>query len=356
VIVDSSYRELYRVKAAGGRQIDLHELQLTPQSTAIFMCTPQPVPADLSPIGGPSNGMALESVIQEVDVRTGRLVMEWRSLEHIPVTDSMQPGSNPYDYLHANSVDVLPDGNLLVSARHAWAVYKLDRRTGAVIWRLGGKHSDYALGPGVRFAYQHDARNHSDGSITLFDDGADYVHQTETQSRAITIELDDVRKIARLAAEYRHPKPLLSVAMGSVQVLPGGHVLVGWGTQAFVSEFAHDGGLLADARLPSGVQSYRAYRFPWTAKPADAPTIATRRGSVHGAPEKTLYASWNGATDVAYWRVEAGSSPTHLRTIGAAPRRGFETAIRIGAFDGQIAVSALSRNGRKLGRSRVIGA
>ncbi len=356
VILDSSYRELYSVKAAGGRQIDLHELQLTPAGTAIFMCTPQPVPADLSGLGGPRDGVALESVIQEVDVRSGKLLMEWRSLEHIPVTDSMQPLSNPYDYLHANSVDVMPDGNLLVSARHAWTVYKLDRRSGEVIWRLAGKHSDYVLGPGVRFAYQHDVRTHSDGTITLFDDGADYIHQTETQSRAITVELDDARKSARLTAEYRHPKPLLSTAMGSMQILSNGHVLVGWGTQPYVSEFSRDGRLLSDAHFPSGVQSYRAYRSPWTAKPADAPTIATRHSRAHRALEKTLYASWNGATDVAYWRVEAGSGEKHLRAIGTTPRRGFETEIRIGDFDGQLAVSALSHNGRPLGRSAVIRA
>ncbi len=354
-VLDRTYRELYRVRAANGRQIDLHELQVTPEGTALFTCTPQEATADLSAFGGPQEGRVLESVIQEVDLRTGRLLLEWRSLEHIPVTESMQPLSQPFDYLHANSIAVTSDGNLLVSARHSWTVYKLDRRTGEVIWRLGGKHSDFALGPGVRFAYQHDARPHRDGSITLFDDGASYVHQSETESRAIRLELDEVRRTARLAAVYRHPKPLLSVAMGSMQTLADGHVLVGWGTQSYASEFTADGRLLVDVRLPSGCQSYRAYRFPWVGEPAEAPTIATQR-AVTGrrTAEKTLYASWNGATDVAYWRVEAGASQKHLRTIGTAPRRAFETAIQIGDFDGQIAVSALGRSGRRLGRSRVI--
>jgi Arylsulfotransferase (ASST) len=354
VVVDRSYRELYRVRAANGRQIDLHELQLTAEGTALFTCTPQEVTADLSAFGGPQQGRVLESVIQEVDIRTGSLLLEWRSLEHIPVTDSMQPISQPFDYLHANSIAITSDGNLLVSARHSWTVYKLDRRTGEVIWRLGGKHSDYALGPGVRFAYQHDARPHPDGSITLFDDGADYVHQYETESRAIRLELDDVRRSARLAAVYRHPKPLLSVAMGSVQTLAGGHVLVGWGTRPFVSEFAPDGRLLIDVQLPSGVQSYRAYRLPWVGKPADAPTIATRHGSGRRDVDQTIYASWNGSTEVAHWRVETGSSPSALRPIGTAPRRGFETAIPIGAVGGHLAVTALGRRGETLGQSRVV--
>ena len=68
------------------------------------------------------------------------------------------PMSEPWDYLHLNSIDVLPDGNLLVRVRHTFALYKLDRKTGKVIWRLGGKRSDFDMGPGTQFAWQHDGR------------------------------------------------------------------------------------------------------------------------------------------------------------------------------------------------------
>ena len=111
MIVDRSYRELYRVRAANGRQIDLHELQVTPEGTALFTCTPQEATTDLTAFGGPKEGRVLESVMQEVDVRTGRLLLEWRSLDHVPVTESMEPFSRPFDYLHANSIDVdVPEG------------------------------------------------------------------------------------------------------------------------------------------------------------------------------------------------------------------------------------------------------
>src|SRR5207302_2224764 len=111
--------------------------------------------------------------------------------------------------LHPNSIDVLPDGNLLVSARHTWAMYKLDRRSGRVIWRLGGKRSNFALGAGARFAFQHDARQLANGSISVFDDGADYSQSVESQSRAIVLRVDSSRRTVDLAQSLEHHGPLL---------------------------------------------------------------------------------------------------------------------------------------------------
>ena len=130
VVLDDAYREIARVRAAGGRSMDLHALALSAEGTALFTCYPQTVQMDLSSIGAPRNSQVLESIIQEVDIASGRLLFEWRSLQHIPVSASQEPHGEPYDYLHVNSIERLPDGNLLVSARHTWALYKLDRRTG----------------------------------------------------------------------------------------------------------------------------------------------------------------------------------------------------------------------------------
>ena len=121
VIVDSAYRELTRVRAGNGARMDMHELQITPEGTALFFCYPRVVAADLSPMGGPAKGRVLESVFQELDLRSGRVLLEWRSLDHIPLADSYKPPADPWDYVHLNSIRVAPDGNLLVSARHTWA-------------------------------------------------------------------------------------------------------------------------------------------------------------------------------------------------------------------------------------------
>jgi hypothetical protein len=349
VIVDRSYRELARVRAANGRAMDLHAFWLTPQGTALFSCYPETVQADLRSIGGGRRAGVLESIIQEVDVASGQLLFEWRSLQHVPVNESYQPLSEPYDYLHANSITPTPDGNLLVSGRHTWTIYKLERRTGKVIWKLGGKHGQFRIGPGVQFSWQHDARQLSDRLLTVFDNGSNGRVQTEKQSRGLVLEVDEVRRSAVLQAAYVNPKAGQATSMGSVQILPSQRVVVGWGTAAHTSEFAGDDSPFFDASLPSGMYSYRALWLPWQGAPRHKPAVA--RAPDHDSDDKLIFASWNGATEVSDWRVNAGPTVDRLRPIGIASWRGFETVIRMRPGHKFVSVTALDSAGRQLSRS-----
>lgn len=352
VIVDTTYREIARIRAGHGHSVDLHELILTPQGTALVTCRPQIVPADLSSIGGPRNGTVFESIIQEIDVATGRVVFEWRGLDHVPVADSYKAPGGVCDYLHVNSIDVLPDGHLLISARNTWALYKLDRRTGQVIWRLGGKSSDFTIGRGARFAWQHDARRPTAGAITVFDNGSDGPTRSQSQSRGLRLAVDEASRTVRLSAAYLHPDPLLASSMGSVQVLPQGRVMVGWGAEPFVSEFTEQGSLVADLRMVDKQLSYRGLRLPWHATPTSGPALAVRRAAHPGS--RTLYVSWNGATDIASWQVLTGRRRTDLRPVRTVARRGFETAIALGFADGYAAVVARDRLGGRRATSATI--
>ena len=170
-----------------------------------------------------------DGIVQEVDFESGEVIFEWRSLEHVDVDESyIKPPEDPeylYDYLHINSIHVEPDGNLLVSARNIWTVFKIDRDTGEILWRLGGKESDFEMGPGTRTAFQHDARRQIDGTITIFDNGAHpKVHE---QSRTIVVELDEEEMSAALMHEYTSPEEVIATSQGNVQVLPNGNVFVG---------------------------------------------------------------------------------------------------------------------------------
>ena len=349
VILDDSYREIARIRAGNGYQGDLHEFLITQQDTALLTAY-EAVPMDLSVVGGSQYGAAWEGVVQEVDIETGEVLFEWHSLEHVGIEESYtKPPDDPaypHDYFHINSIDVEPDGDLLISARNTWTVYKVGRKSGEVLWRLGGRKSDFEMGPGTRTAFQHDARRHDKGALSVFDNGAG--PKVHNRSRAIVVGLDEEEMSATLLGEYAHPEKLISTSQGNAQLLPNGNVFVGWGSQPSISEFSYDGVLLLDGILPPDGESYRAFRFPWKGHPTDEPAVAVEK-----RPDKrvALYASWNGATEVSIWEVLAGPSASQLESLGSVPRDDFETAMLAQTSDLYLAVRAKDRFGEVLGTS-----
>jgi hypothetical protein len=359
VIFDSSYHEIARFPASGFEDGEHHEFLISPQDTALIT-NHATVPRDLTSVGGSSDSAATEGIVQEVDIETGKVFFEWRSLDHVGIDETYsKPGEDvdypAIDYFHINSIDVDHDNNLLVSARKTSAVYKIDRNTGEIIWRLGGKKSDFEMGPGARFAFQHDARRLPDGTISIFDNGTTVIRNSAPkvieESRAIVLELDEQKMKATLLREYTHPDELYADAAGNAQVLKNGDVFVGWGRALAISEFSHNGKLLFDARLQPGNRSYRAFRFPWNGHPSDRPAAVAVRTSEE---EVRVYASWNGATEVASWEVLVGRHPDKLKSLGLIPRDGFETAMVVRSTDPYVAARAKDRSGRVLGTSKAV--
>ncbi len=349
VIADQSYREIARVRAGHGEHGDLHEFLLTSRGTALITIYSD-VPADLTSVGGRSNGQLTEGVIQEIDVRTGKVLTEWRSSRDIGLDESVLPTvkGQVADYFHLNSIGVDTDGHLLVSARNTSAVYKVHRQTGRIMWRLGGKRSDFTIVPGAAFSFQHDVRRHADGTLTIFDNNAADPAST-TPARPIRLALDMGAMTATLVREYRPANPPTAWAMGNVEQLPDGGVFVGWGTAGSFTEFAPDGTVRFDAALADGSASYRAFRASWVGKPTELPRVAVTRDS-RGA---VAHVSWNGATEVVRWRADMGSYGKPFRPVAAARRSAFETTLRLGHRTGLLAVTALDAAGKALGRSAV---
>ena len=358
VIFDSSYREIARLRAGNGYDGDHHEFLISPQDTALITIY-NSVPRDLTAVGGSQNGRAWQGIVQEIDIESGEVLFEWRSIDHVGLEETYVDAREDHypgiDYFHINSIDVDHDGNLLISARETSAVYKIDRQSGQIIWRLGGKKSDFEMGPGTRFDFQHDARRLPDGTISIFDNGSlvfeDGIPRAVEESRAIMLELDEREMRASLVREYTHPAGQYADAAGNAQVLPNGNVFVGWGRALAISEFAYDGGLVFDARLPPQNRSYRAFRFPWRGYPTDRPAAAAERASEE---EVKVYASWNGATEVATWEVLTGPRPDGLEPLGSVARDGFETVILARSAEPCVAVQAKDASGRILGTSEPI--
>jgi Arylsulfotransferase (ASST) len=352
-IADSSYRVIATVKAGNGAQTDLHEFNLTQQGTALITAH-RKVPADLSPLGGPANGAVLCSIAQEIDVATGKVIFEWNSLDHVPLTESHQvlaggTAQAPYDYFHINSIALAPDGDLLISSRNTWTIYKVARPGGEIRWRLGGKKSDFGIGPGAGFSWQHDARMPRPGVLTVFDNASS--PPQEPQSRALLLDVDTQAMRVKLNRAYTHPVGLQADNQGSVQLLPDGGVFVGWGAQPYFSEFTRDGDLVLDGELPVNDQSYRAFTFAWSGDPPGKPAIAARPNPARGS---AVYVSWNGATEVARWTVLAGQNSAALTVAGSQPRAGFETVIPVNSDGPYFAVTAHDSSGQQLGQSATV--
>jgi hypothetical protein len=357
VIANSAYHTIAVVRAGNGYQPDLHEFQITPQDTALITVY-DAIDCNLSAVGGPREGAVADTLMQEIDLRTGLVMYEWHSLDHVPLENSYSSPAttsraDPFDYFHINSVNVEQNGDLLIDSRNTWAAYDVDPSTGQVHWELGGKHSSFKMGPGTATAWQHDAVQLPNGAITFFDNGAS--PQVQPQSRTIEVALDTQDMTATLLRSYDHENPLVADSQGNLQVTPEGDWMVGWGQAGYFSELAPSGQVLFNAHLPPKWESYRTFVFPWTGDPTQPPVLAASRSSgAYGTA--TVYASWNGATEVVSWRVLAGASSSSLAPVASAAKDGFETAISLprsvpGPY---VAVQALNSAGAVIGSSAAV--
>jgi Arylsulfotransferase (ASST) len=347
VIYDSSYHRIATVKAGNGLLADLHEFQLTPRGTA-FITAYRTVPHDLSSVGGPKKSYVFDCIVEEIDVASGKVVFSWDSLDHVPLSESLEANQEPardaskhrpLDYFHVNSVSDGPNGTILVSARNTSTIYLL-ARDGHIIWRLGGSHSDFGPKSAVRFFYQHDARYNADGTVSLFDNGG--IPRAEKTTRPLVLRLDEQTKRAKVVRTLVPASPIASPYEGNLQLLPGGGAFVGWGGVPLVTDFDRHGRVVFQLRLPFG-DSYRAYLEPWSGDPGGRPLVALAGN--------TVYASWNGKVGIARWEILGGKDANHLTRLETVAWSGLETAIPLPSRSKVIEVRALAAGGRVLGAS-----
>jgi hypothetical protein len=352
VIYNDHYQQIASVHAGNGLYADLHEFVISPQNTA-YLTAFNPIRCDLRANDGPRSGAVTDALFQEIDIPTGLVMYQWTSLAHVPMSASYKGAkgtflAGPYDFFHLNSIDLDPDGSILISARNTWAVYDLNAQTGQINWTLGGKDSTIHEAAGVSTAWQHDARAVGTDLYSVFDNGASpYIHK---QSRGLIFSIDPSTKQANLVSQFFHAPSLSAVAEGDLQQLPNSDWFIGWGEQGFFSEVDAAGKQIFAAHLPWDFASYRAFRSVWSGQPQTQPALGITAAS--GGDFK-VYASWNGATTVAKWELLAGASRSYLRVHTTASRSGFETALTLpaGSGDHYVAVRALSATGATLATS-----
>jgi EmrB/QacA subfamily drug resistance transporter len=354
VVVDSKYRTVATLKGADGWILTLHDFEI--RGDHAWVTANRNVPMNLTKYGGANNGALVDSAVQEYSLSTGKLLYSWDAFEHISLDDSHTPPPTngfPWDAYHVNSIDLEGNGAFLVSMRDTWAAYLVDVASSKIEWTLGGKESTFDFDPNADFAWQHDVVAGPRNEVTLFDDhccevtGAGTYLSPTGPSRGLVLKLDPAANTASLVRDYRHDDPELHPAyMGSFQQIGDGNVFVGWGAEPWLSEYTSDGRLLLDGRMPSPDLTYRAVVQQWTGVPHDPPLAAVRSGVV--------YASWNGSTQLAGWRVLAGPDASHLERVASSPKHGFETAMHVTGSHAVYEVQALDAAGKVLAASAAV--
>jgi hypothetical protein len=273
-IYNDHFQQIATVNAGNGLSADGHEFLITPQNTALILSYTTAT-ANLTSIGGPADQTVINGVVQEIDIATGRVLFQWNSEDHVPFSQSEQPlpasASTPWDWFHINAVKVDTNGNLLIDARDTWTTYEVNPFTGNIDWQLGGKDSSFTLqaapgqtldSAGEIFAWQHDPEALGNDTYTFFDNDSAGTPLLP-YSREVTVKLNPWTKVATLVSSDNQPEGLSAPSQGNAQTTPEGNKVVGWGALPYFSEFSPSGNLIFNAEFPAGVNTYRAYQFPW---------------------------------------------------------------------------------------------
>ncbi|KKK24219.1 hypothetical protein AOCH_004476 [Aspergillus ochraceoroseus] len=281
----------------------------------------------------------IEGGLLELDMDTGEVLYDWNSAQELSLSESYQlhpdavPDPNPqgHDFLHVNSVDKDSLGNYLLSARYTSTIYYISAAEHRILWRLGGKKSDFTMD--FTFSGQHDARfrftNSTHMILSLFNNGGVDEYHDEDCSSGLIVLLDLQSKHATRLGYLPRPDKGLTPSRGNFQFLPNGNYLLNWVNGGYMTEFSPDG------------------QVSW--KPASTRTATPRYMTL-------VYTSWNGATDIVEWVFYAqhNRSAPAVR-IGSASKIGFETVFSTPGYFDWISVEAIDLYGKVLGGRRRSG-
>lgn len=313
-MLDSSYNKISSYHAGNGYITDIHEFQIFPDGHSLLVGLDyETVDMTVYDSSYSSHATVIGAILQELDA-SKNVIFEWRSWDYIDVTEALHEALfySFIDYVHANSIELDTDGNILLSCRHLDQVIKINRNTGDIIWRLGGIKNEFTfINDPYGFNYQHDVRRIANGHLTLFDNGN---YHPEKISFAKEYALDEVNKKATLVWSYHHPfignKPVIGYAMGNVQRLPNGNTLINWGSiyngvlgegSPNVTEVdAHDS-IVWEMTLDPTYRNvtYRAHRFEWS--PCARPTGKLLTST--GISQTAAKLSWTAATGASSYLV-----------------------------------------------------
>ncbi|RLD78570.1 MAG: hypothetical protein DRJ10_10120 [Bacteroidetes bacterium] len=269
VLMDSSYNIIDTIGCGNGYSADFHDFIHLPNGHSILLAwNVQKI--DMSKIveNGNNDADVQGLIIQELD-ENENVIFQWRSWDHFEITDAEDIDfTAPYvSYVHGNAIDIANDGNILLSSRVMNEITKIDRNTGEIIWRLGGKNNQFTyINDPDMFCRQHHIQQIANGNITLYDNGS--CHEPRV-SKAKEYKLDIANKTVELIWEYKHPKEMYCSTMGSVQRLDNGNTFITWGMidnndYPEITEVRPDKTIAFELYFDTFFHLlYRSFRFVW---------------------------------------------------------------------------------------------
>ncbi|CAI7645414.1 unnamed protein product [Penicillium glandicola] len=347
---------------------DIHEFNILDDGKTALVTVYLSHEITLEEFGRPTESTWLETGgFAEIDVNTAEVIQWWDSFGHIPLPETVHytqyspaEGLPGWDYVHINAVDKNEIGDYLISSRFTNTIYLISCIDGNIMWRLGGKYSDFQQD--FTFSKQHDVKfvesNGTHHIISFLNNASDEEFNEENMSASLFVELDTGASpmTAKVIRRYNRPDHQLSRLRGNTQLLPNDNVFTCWSKEGYISEHAADGELLMTASFTSSrYSSYRGYKFEFTGRPSAPPDMVA---SVYGTDETnmvtTFWVSWNGATDVAAWNFYAQASEFEDPVfIGKTPRSDFETMYIARGYLDWVSVEAVDANGTVLGKSNM---
>ncbi len=357
-VLNSRYQEVATYKAGNGLYGDLHEFLMLPNGHVIFtVYDKQSIDMSKYVQGGNPQADVIATIIQEQD-RSGNVVWEWRGWDHVPFNETWTSLTlDTVDYIHGNALAFTRDGNLLLSSRNLSEVKKINYQTREVMWTLGGKANNFTfVNEDEAFGAQHDIRVLPNGNISLFDNG-----ENAKPSRGVEYQLNENTMTATKVWQFEHNAPVWAQYMGNIQRLENGNSFLDWGSLSSEKGYAYinmtevdpNNNIVWEVAFDQPYVSYRAYRSNWMGFPDTQPDLAYQQNG----SALTLGYSWNGATEVAQWRLLGGSSPTSLQQVDLQARSGFETQSKLQnppADQCYYQVVPFDSNGIEMTRSAVI--
>jgi hypothetical protein len=357
------------------RTANMHEFYVIANGSRVLMLTKvfeHTSVEESKTIGFNGNCTAKWEGFKEVDLATGEVLFEWNSHGHIGLDEgTIEPVNllcsrtlpHGYDSPHENAIDKFDDGDYLLSARYTDTIYKISHRDGSIVWRLGGKKSDFHFKDDeATFKRQHFARvldqNKTHTVVSMFDNSVgkaanDDVKHARSRGLILALRTDTTPMTAEVVQKFELSERRRIRAKGDLQVLPNDNAFICWSKASELSEHSPDGRVLMEAAFKlRSAGTYRGYKFPWVGQPSAPPDIKSFTHQSDNVRNTTVYVSWNGATEVKTWNVYGtNSSDDDVRLITSAKRQGFETMLTFDGYAETIYVEAVDLRGNFLGRS-----